>query len=191
MKKILTPEASLVEGQFDRIWTNAELLQDAACHAMDSLMGRDGAQIAAALGMQQRQFNKQRERDFDLLHKQWLFQLATALHFTAAAFGPARTAPVARLVCRAAGHDVAHQAPPAAVTGERESALALISRSVREVCDAATKFAARAEDGIDQADAIALLPEVQEGMEELRATYAALLKIAGKEDGTDGPRTRA
>lgn len=191
MRKILNPEASLVEGQFDRIWTSAELLQDAACHAMDALMGRDGAQIAASLGMQHRQFNKQRERDFELLRKQWLFQLATALHFTAVTFGPGRTAPVARLVCRAAGHELAHQAPAAAVTGERQSALALISRSVREVCDAASKFAERAEDGIDQEDALVLLPEVEEALEELRAFRAALLQIAGKDGTTDGPRTRA
>lgn len=191
MPKIFRPLPRPVEDQQERLWSDPEAVQDACIALMDTCLGHDVDRLAAVSGISRRELNKQRERRADRLGKQWLHRIAILLRSTSMKFGPARTAPAVRFLAHAAGHELANAVPAAAAAGEREAALALISRSVREVCDAAAKFAARAEDGIDQADALALLPEVEEGMAELRATYNALLLIAEKQDRTAGPRSRA
>jgi hypothetical protein len=191
MTEILKPGVGAVEDQEARFWSDPEAIQDAGIDAMEDLLGRDVDYLAAATGVSRRQLNKQRERRFDLLRTQLLPRLATIFHAAATKFGAARTARALHLLTRAGGHELASAVPPAASAGSKESALALISRAMREVCDAASKFSARAEDGLDHQDAFALLPEVDEGLQELQSVRNLLLRRIEEHEHTGPRRTQA
>jgi hypothetical protein len=183
MTEILKRPAQAVEDQHELLWSDPEKLQDESIAAFDSLLGHDVDRLAALTGISRRQLNKQRERRPDLLSKQWLHRLAELFHLTAMKFGPERTAPALRLLNRAGGHGLAGAVPAAAARGERDAAIAVISRAVREACDAASKFADRAQDGLDRADARALLPDVDEALEEMQTARALLERLANPEIG--------
>lgn len=111
----------------------------------------------------------ERERRDDKLGKHWLYRLVTITHRAAQSFGPERTRAAAHLFARACGHELASSVPEAATGHEKESDLAILARSMREFSEASAAYAAAAENGITPAEARALLPEVDQALNELQA----------------------
>ena len=110
-------------------------------------------------------------------------------HRTAASFGADRTRAAAHLFARACGHELASSVPEAAAGHEKESDIALLARTMREFSEASAQYAAAAENGISPEEARALLPEVDQALDQLQAIRNRLqssvdglrpaLKVAG------------
>lgn len=172
----LQQSPAIVEDQGGRLWSDPEALQDACIASLDSMLGHDVERLAAVSGISRRELNKQRERRADKLGKQWLHRLCALGRATAIRFGAERTAPAARLFARACGHELASAVPAAAVAGETESELAVLARAMKEFSEAAAGVAGAAVDGIDRREALALLPEVDEALQELQSVRRLLVE---------------
>lgn len=179
MRKILTPEAPLVEDQLANDWSDPEEIQDACIAVMDTCLGHDVERLAAVSGISRRELNKQRERRADRLGKQWMHRLALILRATSMKFGRERTAPAVRLLAHAAGHELAASVPHAAERGQADLDTSLLATTMREVLDAAAKFAAAAVDGVDRQEAAQLLPEFDEALDQLHAMRDRIAERAG------------
>ncbi len=169
MTRTLPPTAAPVEDQLKLLWSDPERCSDACIRAMDELLGHDVERLAKATGISRRELNKQRERRDDKLGKHWLHRLVTLTHRAAQSFGADRTRAAAHLFARACGHELASRVPEAATGQQKESDLALLARTMREFSEASAAYAAAAEHGITPAEARALLPEIDQALDQLQA----------------------
>lgn len=156
-------------------WSNPEALQDACIRALDALLGHDVERLAAVSGISRRELNKQRERRADRLGTQWLHRLCAIGRATVERFGSERAAPAARLFARACGLEISSAVPEAAAAGSAGSELAVLARAMKEFSEAASGVADAAVDGIDRREAAALLPEVDEALQEMQAVRRLLV----------------
>lgn len=190
MPRTMPPPTPPVEDQLRLLWSDPERLSDACIRALDEMLGHDVERLANATGISRRELNKQRERRDDKFGRHWLHRLVTIAHRSAATFGADRTRSAAHLFARACGHELASSVPTAAAGHEKESDLALLARSIREMSEAAAKYAAAAaENGISPEEARALLPAVDQALAEWQAVRNRLqtsvdglrpaLKVAG------------
>ncbi|MEO8277415.1 MAG: hypothetical protein ABI639_14470 [Thermoanaerobaculia bacterium] len=180
MTNIIAPPAVTVEDLNERFWSNDAAIEDAAVAALNELLGADVVELAGDIGISRRELNKQRERG----RKLWLARISQLARRVAVRFGPERTAAAARLFARASGHELAVAISPGAQRGESTSAIALLTRAMREVNDAAAKYADRAIDGIDRQDACALLPEFDQALDYLQGIRSGLVALTVGESST-------
>lgn len=189
MPPTLPPTAAPVEDQLKLLWSDPERCSDACIRAMDEILGHDVERLANATGISRRELNKQRERRDDKAGKHWLHRLITLTHRAAQSFGADRTRAAAHLFARACGHELASSVPEAAAGHEKESDIALLARTMREFSEASAQYAAAAENGISPEEARALLPEVDQALDQMQAIRNRLqssvdglrpaLKVAG------------
>ena len=189
MPRTLPPTAAPVEDQLKLLWSDPERCSDACIRALDEMLGHDVERLANATGISRRELNKQRERREDKFGRHWLHRLVTLSHRAAQSFGADRTRAAAHLFARACGHELASSVPEAAAGHEKESDIALLARTMREFSEASAQYAAAAENGISPEEARALLPEVDQALDQLQAIRNRLqssvdglrpaLKVAG------------
>lgn len=189
MPRTLPPTEAPVEDQLKLLWSDPERCSDACLRALDEMLGHDVERLANATGISRRELNKQRERRDDKFGRHWLHRLVTVAHRTAATFGADRTRAAAQLFARACGHELASVVPEAAAGHQKESDLALLARSMREFSEASVGYATAAENGISPEEARALLPEVDQALDQMQAIRNRLqssvdglrpaLKVAG------------
>lgn len=180
MRPIVKLAPRPVEDQLARDWSDPEAIQDACIAVMNTCLGHDVERLAAVSGISRRELNKQRERRADRLGKQWMHRLALILRATTMKFGRERTAPAVRLLAHAAGHELAASLPVPVDGGQADLDSSLLATTMREVLDAAAKFAAAAVDGVDRQDAAQLLPEFDEALDHLHAMRDRIAERAGQ-----------
>lgn len=178
MPNTLKPTPAPVEDQLRLLWSDPERISDACIRALDEMLGHDVERLANATGISRRELNKQRERREDKFGRHWLHRLVTLSHRAAQHFGADRTRAAAHLFARACGHELASSVPQAAAGHEKETDLALLARTMREFSEASAAYAAAAENGITPAEARALLPEIDQALDQLQAVRIRVLTHA-------------